>query len=203
VGRRPLTDDLGLDTVGLQPGKPIKVDDTMRVPGSPWLYAIGDVNERALFTHAAKYQARVAATLIDGGGAVATADERGVPRVVFTDPQVAAVGLTLDQARDRGIDAHAYDVPSADNAAASFHGHNTPGTSRIVVDEDRGVLVGATFTGSEVAEWLHAATVTITAEIPIPQLWQAIPVFPTRSEIWLQLLQRRDEVLRVNVRRTG
>lgn len=203
VGRWPLTDDLGLETVGLQPGESINVDNTLRVPGSPWLYAIGDVNQRALFTHAAKYQARVAAMLIDDGTAVATADERGVPRVVFTDPQVAAVGLTLDQARDRGIDARAYDVPSANNAGASFHGHNTAGIARIVVDEDRGVLVGATFIGSEVAEWLHAATITITAEIPIAQLWEAIPVFPTRSEVWLQLLQRRDEVLLLNVHRSG
>jgi len=114
-----------------------------------------------------------------------------VPRVTFTDPQVAAVGLTLAQAREQQLDAHAYDVPSAGTPGASFHGHGTGGTARIVVDERRGVIVGATFTGTEVAEWLHAATIAVTAEIPIEQLRQAIPAFPTRSEIWLNLLKLR------------
>ena len=81
-------------------------------------------------------------------------------------------------------------------AGASFHGRNTPGTSRIVVDEQRRVIVGATFTGSEVAEWLHAATVAIVGEVPVERLWDAVPAFPTRSEIWLKLLEQRDEQLR-------
>ena len=113
------------------------------------------------------------------------------PRVVFTDPQLAAVGLTLARALELGLDAHAYDVPSAGTAGASFHGRNTPGTSRIVVDESRGVIVGATFVGYEVAEWLHAATIAVAAAVPIEQLWDAVPAFPTRSEIWLKLLEAR------------
>jgi dihydrolipoamide dehydrogenase len=192
AGRRPRTGDLGLETVGLEPGSPIVVEDTMRVNALPWLYAIGDVNGRAQLTHAGKYQARVAATVIDGGYALARSDVDGVPRVVFTDPQVAAVGLTLERAREDGIDAHAYDVPTSATAGASFHGRNTPGTSRIVVDERRRVIVGATFTGSEVAEWLQAAAIAIVAEVPIDDLWQAIPAFPTRSEIWTALLERRE-----------
>jgi dihydrolipoamide dehydrogenase len=203
VGRRPLTDDLGLETVGLEPGKAIEVDDTLRVAGLPWLYAIGDVNGRALFTHEAKRQARAVALLIDGGSAQVGSGGRGVPRVVFTDPQVAAVGLTLSQALDQGIDAHAYDVPSADTAGASFHGRGTAGTARIVVDEARGVLVGATFTGAEVAEWLHAATIAITAEVPVRALWDAVAVFPTRSEVWLKLLERRDAVRRLSSQPVG
>jgi dihydrolipoamide dehydrogenase len=192
VGRRPRTDDLGLETVGLEPGKPIAVDDTLRVPQLPWLYAIGDVNERSLLTHMGKYQAHVASEIIDGRQARATRDDSGAPRVVFTDPQVAAVGLTLQAAQDQGLNARAYDVPSSATAGASFTGRNTPGTSRLVIDEDRGVIIGATFTGTDVAEWLHAATIALVSEVPVERLWQAVPAFPTRSEIWLKLLEKRE-----------
>jgi pyruvate/2-oxoglutarate dehydrogenase complex dihydrolipoamide dehydrogenase (E3) component len=203
VGRRPRTDDLGLETVGLESGKPVAVDDTLRVPGLPWLFAIGDVNERSLLTHSGKYQAHVASEVIDGGQVRATRDDGGAPRVVFTDPQVAAVGLTLEAAKDQGLNAHAYDVPSSATAGASFYGRNTPGTSRLVVDEDRGVIVGATFTGTDVAEWLHAATIALVGEIPVERLWEAVPAFPTRSEIWLNLLEKREtELARARGRRT-
>jgi dihydrolipoamide dehydrogenase len=198
VGRRPLTDDLGLETVGLQPGDTIEVDDALRVPGVPWLYAIGDVNDRAQLTHMAKYQARIAADVIDGGDARLLASESTPPRVTFTDPQVAAVGLTLAQANERGINAHAYDVPTSDTPGSSFHGRSAPGTCRIVVDEDRGVLVGDTFTGPDVAEWVHAATIAVVGEIPLERLWHAVPPFPTRSEVWLQLLQERQNRPRSN-----
>jgi pyruvate/2-oxoglutarate dehydrogenase complex dihydrolipoamide dehydrogenase (E3) component len=196
VGRRPLTDDLGLETVGLEPGELIVVDDALRVSGRPWLYAVGDVNGRAMVTHAGKYQARVVAEVIHGRPARATSDTRGLaPRVVFTEPQVAAVGLTLQGAHDRELNARAYDVPSSATAGASFHGRNTPGTSRLVVDEDRGVIVGATFTGTDVAEWLQAATIAIVAEVPLERLWEAMPAFPPRSEVWLKLLARREATL--------
>jgi dihydrolipoamide dehydrogenase len=165
------------------------------VPGLPWLYAIGDVNERSLLTHIGKYQAHVASEVIDGGHARATRDDGGAPRVVFTDPQVAAVGLTLQAAKDQGLNAHGYDVPSSATAGASFYGRNTPGTSRLVVDEDRGVIVGATFTGTDVAEWLHAATIAVVGEITVECLWEAVPAFPTRSEIWLNLLEKRETEL--------
>jgi dihydrolipoamide dehydrogenase len=138
-----------------------------------------------------KHQARIAAEVIAGGDARADYDAAGVPRVVFTDPQVAAVGLTLAEARDRGIDARAYDVASSATPGASFHGRDTPGTARLVVDESRGVIIGATFTGFEVAEWLHAATIALVGEVPIERLWHAVPAFPTRSEVWLRLLEQR------------
>ena len=190
VGRRPHTDDLGLETVGLEPGQPIAVDDHMRVARQPWLYAVGDVNGRALLTHAGKRQARVAAHTIAGDEDVY--DERALPRVVFTEPQVASVGMTLAAALERGLDARAYDTPTSAVAGASFVGRNAPGTSRIVVDEARGVLVGATFTGVDVAEWLHAATIAIVGAVPVERLWDAVPAFPTRSEVWLKLLVERD-----------
>jgi pyruvate/2-oxoglutarate dehydrogenase complex dihydrolipoamide dehydrogenase (E3) component len=195
VGRRPLTDDLGLDSVGLEPGKSIAVDDTLRAKGVPWLFAIGDVNGRSLLTHMGKYQARVVSTVIEGGDAHATREASITPRVVFTEPQVAAVGLTLRGAQEQGINARAYDVSSSGTAGASFYGHDTPGTSRLVFDEDRAVIVGATFTGVDVAEWLHAATIAIVGEIPAERLSEAVPAFPTRSEIWLKLLEKRNDEL--------
>jgi pyruvate/2-oxoglutarate dehydrogenase complex dihydrolipoamide dehydrogenase (E3) component len=195
AGRRPLTSELGLETVGLAPGKFIHVDDRLRVPGLPWLYAIGDVNGRSLLTHAGKHQAHLVSEIIDGIDHVGSGDDAGAPRVIFTEPQIAAVGLTLQRALERGLHARAYDVPSSGTAGASFHGRNTPGTSRIVVDEKGGVIVGATFTGSDVAEWLHAATIAIVGRVPIERLWDAVPAFPTRSEIWLKLLEQREAEL--------
>jgi pyruvate/2-oxoglutarate dehydrogenase complex dihydrolipoamide dehydrogenase (E3) component len=191
VGRKPPTEDMGLDTIGLEPGKYVDTDATLKVPAHPWLYAIGDVNGRALLTHMGKYQGRVAADHILGDAeAAARSDLIGSPRVVFTEPQLAAVGLTLAAARDRGIDARAVDVQTAANAGASFIGRNAPGTSRLVVDEARGIVVGASFVGPEIAESLHAATIAVAAEVPLERLWHAVPTFPTRSELWLRLLER-------------
>ena len=192
VGRRPRTQDLGLETVGLQPGRPVEVTESLAVPGLPWLYAVGDVNGRSLLTHMGKYQAHVLSEILDGHPGAVSGDDGTAPRVIFTDPQVAAAGLTLQAALDLGVDARAYDVPSSATAGAAFHGTGTPGTARIVVDEHRGVIVGATFTGTEVAEWLQAATIAIVSKTPVELLWQAVPAFPTRSEIWLKLLERRE-----------
>jgi dihydrolipoamide dehydrogenase len=189
AGRKPRTEGLGLESVGLEPGKPLEVDDRMVVGDRGWLYGIGDVNGRALLTHAGKYQARVAADVILGKDARAATDSSGPPRVTFTDPHVAAVGLTLAGAEEAGMNVRAVDVTTSGNAGASFHGRNTEGTSRLVVDEDRRVLVGATFVGYQAAELLHAATIAVTADVPLDRLWDAIPVFPTRNEVWLYLLE--------------
>ncbi len=189
VGRRPRTGELGLESAGVEGGGYLEVDDRMRVGGSEWLYAIGDVNGRALLTHMGKYQARICVDVILGKDAAARADLAGSPRVVFTDPQLAAVGRTLAAAEDDGIDARAVDVQTSGNAGASFHGRNAPGTSRIVVDTERDVIVGATFVGPEIAESLHAATIAVSAAVPLAELAHAVPAFPTRSEVWLKLLE--------------
>jgi pyruvate/2-oxoglutarate dehydrogenase complex dihydrolipoamide dehydrogenase (E3) component len=191
VGRTPRTDDLGLETIGLEPGELIEVDDQMRVNG--WLYAVGDVNGRVLLTHMGKYQARVASAVILGGDdrIRPDADGRLSPRAIFTDPQVAAVGHTLESAEAAGIATRVLEAPTQGNAGATFYGRDgTPGTCRLVVDEGRGVVVGATFTGPEVAEWLHAATIAVVGEVPLARLAHAIPSFPTRSEVWLKLLEQ-------------
>ncbi len=195
VGRRPLTGDIGLDTVGLEPDGYMETDDQLRVPGVPWLYALGDVNGRSLLTHMGKYQARVLADVLDGGPLRATRDLAGAPRVVFTDPQVAAVGLTEQQAIDEGVEVIVVSHPTSGTAGASFVGRNAPGTAQLVINRAREVVVGATFTGPEVADLLHAATIAVVAEVPIEQLWEAVAPFPTRSELWLKLLERYETVV--------
>ena len=193
VGRRFNTDDIGLDTIGLEPGKPIDVTDSMRSDAADWLYAIGDVNGRALLTHMGKYQARIAADVIVGEENAclpSTADGSRSPRVIFTDPHVAAVGYTLDAAKQDGLNVRAVDVSTQGNAGASFYGRDDArGNTRLVVDDDRGVIVGATFTGPEIAEFLHAATIAVVGEVPLTRLFHAVPAFPTRSEVWLYLLE--------------
>lgn len=191
VGRRPATGELGLETVGLEPGRYVDVDESLRVPGHDWLFAIGDVNGRALLTHMGKYQGRVAADVILGRDArIDPRSDRGLsPRVVFTEPQVAAVGHTLASAQEAGLPVRAVDFETSGTAGGSFYGRNAPGTSRLVVDEERRVLVGATFCGIDVAEWLHAATIAVVGEVPIDTLWHAVPSFPTRSEVWLRLFE--------------
>ncbi|HEV7161653.1 MAG TPA: NAD(P)/FAD-dependent oxidoreductase [Solirubrobacteraceae bacterium] len=189
VGRQPNTDSLGVESLGIEPGKSIAVDDTMRVPGHEWLYVVGDANGRVLLTHMGKYQARLAADHILGRPVSLRSDGKLSPRVIFTEPQVAAVGHTLTSAREAGLYVRAADVPVGAVAGASFIGHGAPGTARVIVDEERGVLVGATFTGVDVAEWLHAATIAVVCEVPLELLAHAVPSFPTRSEVWLRLLE--------------
>jgi dihydrolipoamide dehydrogenase len=197
VGRAPLTSDLGLETIGLQAGRSVEVDERMQVPGHPWLYAVGDVNGRALLTHAGKYQARIAAENILGVDALARSDGPASPRVVFTRPQVAAVGLTLAEARGAGHAVVAIDLPTSASAGASFYGRGAPGTSRFVVDTDHQILLGVTFVGAEVADFLPAASISVSARVPLSALAHAIAAFPTRSELWLQFLEayERDQGL--------
>jgi dihydrolipoamide dehydrogenase len=189
TGRRLATGDLGLETVGLEPGKPIETDETLRSTAHDWLWAIGDSNGRALLTHMGKYQGRLAADGVLGRPQRLLSDGPRSPRVIFTDPQVGAVGWTLAGAEREGLRVRAVDVETSGNAGGSFVGRNAPGTSRLVVDEDRRVLVGATITGAEIAEGLHAATIAVVGEVPLERLWHAVPCFPTRSELWLRLLE--------------
>ncbi|MDX6526348.1 MAG: hypothetical protein QOI43_1859 [Gaiellales bacterium] len=189
LGRSPTTRGIGLDTLGLSEDGPLEVGDDLRVPGHEWLYAVGDVNGRVLLTHMGKYQGRLVADAIAGRDVRLRSDGARSPRVVFTDPQVAAVGLTLDAAQQAGLGVRAVDVESGGNAGGSFVGHGAPGTARMVVDEDRRVLIGFTITGPEVAEMLHAATMAVVSEVTLDELWHAVPSFPTRSELWLRLLE--------------
>jgi pyruvate/2-oxoglutarate dehydrogenase complex dihydrolipoamide dehydrogenase (E3) component len=191
VGRRPNTRDIGLDTVGLEPGEWLSVDDRLRVEGvdGEWLHAVGDVNGLALLTHMGKYQGRLFGDIVGGLDVRDVADLSAVPRVTFTDPQVAAVGLTEAQAREKGIEVRVVSYDTGGVAGAYTRGNGIHGTSQIVVDESRRVIAGATFTGPDVQELLHAATVAIVGEVSLDTLWHAVPAFPTVSEVWLRLLE--------------
>jgi pyruvate/2-oxoglutarate dehydrogenase complex dihydrolipoamide dehydrogenase (E3) component len=192
LGRVPATEALGLEDLGLPAGKPVHVDAHYRVPDHPWLHAIGDINGRALYTHMGKYQGRLAADHVLGHDHVIShgADGPLAPRVIFTEPQVAAVGHTSDTARRAGLVVEIVEAGTSANAGGSFYGHDAPGTSRLLIDTERRLVVGATFTGAEIADMLHSATVAIVGEVPLDRLRHATPCFPTRSEVWLQLLEK-------------
>ncbi len=210
AGRRPRTDDLGLETVGLEPGAYLETDDSLRVTGVPggWLYAAGDCTGRALLTHQGKYQARVCGAALVARAAgrpeaddpapwspyAATADSRAVPQVVFSSPQVASVGLVEAAARERGLRVvtSTYELGQVAGAALLADGYS--GWAKLVVDADRQVVVGATFLGEDVAELLHSATVAVAGEVPLRRLWHAVPAFPTMSEVWFRLLDALPEV---------
>ncbi|MER6501289.1 NAD(P)/FAD-dependent oxidoreductase [Streptomyces sp. NPDC001455] len=201
TGRAPRTDDLGLDTVGLTPGSWLTVDDSCRVDGFTWLYAVGDVNHRALLTHQGKYQARVAGAAIAArahgtptdtgrwGAHAATADHAAVPQVVFTDPEAASVGLSLAEAERAGHRVRAVDHDLAAVAGSGLYADGYQGRARMVVDLDREILLGVTFVGPGIGELLHSATIAVAGEIPIDRLWHAVPSYPTISEVWLRLLE--------------
>jgi pyruvate/2-oxoglutarate dehydrogenase complex dihydrolipoamide dehydrogenase (E3) component len=204
TGRVPNTKDIGLETVSLKPGDWIDVDDTCRVKGvaSGWLYAAGDVNHRVLLTHMGKYQARVCGDAIAARAKselkdppkpwtrfAATADHAAVPQVVFTDPECAAVGLTEAQARHAGLRVRAVEYDLSHVSGAKIVADGYQGYAKLVVDEDRRVMVGATLVGQDVGELIHAFTVAIVGEVRLDRLWHAVPSFPTISEIWLRLLE--------------
>jgi dihydrolipoamide dehydrogenase len=199
VGRRPRTEDLGLETVGVEPGSWLAVDDTMLVQGTDWLYAAGDVNHRALLTHMGKYQARVAGTVIaarahgrplggDWTEHSATADHRCVPQAVFSDPPVSSVGLTEAAARKAGLEVTTVSYEIGDTAGGSLFVDDNPGWAQLVVAGGR--IVGASFVGPGVTEMVHAATIAIVGEVPLDRLWHAVPSYPTMSEVWLRLLDQ-------------
>lgn len=202
TGRRPGTDDVGVDTVGLTPGEALRVNDSgvvEAVDGS-WLYAAGDVTGRAPMTHQGKYEGRVTADVIVARSRgervdaqpwsrfVATADHGRVPQVVFTDPEVASVGRTSAQAQRENIANRVVDLDIA-VAGSVLHSDGYTGKARMVVDTEREVLLGVTFVGPDVAELLHAATIAVVGEVPLSRLWHAVPAFPTISEVWLRLLE--------------
>lgn len=211
VGRVPNTWDLGIETVGLKAGEWLDVDDNCRVNrvAGGWLYAVGDINHRALLTHMGKYQARLCtADIISSTTAASTANKENlssrksnvssfssfsnhlaIPQVIFTDPQVASVGLTEEEARQQNLSVRAVDNDIGALEGAKIHSEGYRGQARLVIDESRRVVVGATFVGPQVGELIYSATVAIVGEITVDRLWHAIPAFPTVSEIWIQLLE--------------
>jgi pyruvate/2-oxoglutarate dehydrogenase complex dihydrolipoamide dehydrogenase (E3) component len=197
VGRSAHTGDIGLETVGLAPGSWLDVDDTMGVTGvdGGWLYAAGDVNHLALLTHMGKYQARVCGDAIAAraGGREPTVRDRSsktcVPQVIFTIPEVAAVGLTAQEAEAAGRRVRVVEYDIGHVAGAKLFADEYRGHAQMVVDEDRRTIVGMTLAGHGVGETIHAATIAVAGEVTLDRLWHAVPSYPTISEIWLRLLE--------------
>lgn len=212
TGRHPALEGLGLESVGLgaTTGKAptLSTDSTGLVHGaagsddSPWLYAVGDAAGNALLTHQGKYEARATGAAIAARAkgeltgapeawsrCAQTANEHAVPNVVFTDPELANVGRSVEQARKDGYNVSSVELPIA-VAGSSLHAKNYDGWAQLVIDEDRRVLLGATFAGPDVAELLHAATIAVVGQVPLDRLWHAVPSYPTISEVWLRLLEK-------------
>lgn len=209
TGRTPNTSDVGLERVGLRPGTWLQVDETLRVTGEDgavvgdgWLYAAGDVNRRAMLTHQGKYQARATGDVVvaratgapvhEGpwGRHAATADHRAVPQVVFTDPEVATVGLTSRAAAEAGRRVRTVEYDLGAVAGAALHADGYTGRANLVIDLDTSTVVGFTAVGPDVADLLHAATIAVAGEVPLSRLWHAVPAYPTVSEVWLRLLEQ-------------
>lgn len=212
TGRHPALEGLGLESVGLgattEKAPTLSTDSTGLVHGaagsddSPWLYAVGDAAGNALLTHQGKYEARATGAAIAARAkgeltgapeawsrCAQTANEHAVPNVVFTDPELANVGRSVEQARKDGYNVSSVELPIA-VAGSSLHAKNYDGWAQLVIDEDRRVLLGATFAGPDVAELLHAATIAVVGQVPLDRLWHAVPSYPTISEVWLRLLEK-------------
>lgn len=191
TGRRPRSLNIGIESLGLEAGRYVPVDDSMCVNDVPgkWLYAVGDINGRALLTHMGKYQARIAVGSIVGRNIAAEADLYAIPSVIFTDPIIGSVGLTEKAAREKGLDVEVVNVPTNSVAAAGIIGDEVLGSCQIVVDKTQHVIVGATFIGPETGEMIHAATIAVVGKVPMLRLYHAVPSFPTLSEVWLTLVE--------------
>ncbi|MET1089555.1 MAG: NAD(P)/FAD-dependent oxidoreductase [Arthrobacter sp.] len=210
TGRHPALEGLGLESIGFEPDSEghlkLTTDNSGLVKGAPgeepWLYAVGDAAGKNLYTHQGKYEARATGDAIaarakaelngaakDWSRYAQTANQHAVPGVVFTDPELATVGRTLETARQDGYNASSVELP-IQVAGSSLHSENYRGWAQLVVDEDRKVLLGATFAGPDVAELLHAATIAVVGEVPLHRLWHAVPSYPTISEVWLRLLEK-------------
>ncbi len=189
TGRTPRAGDLGLDSIGIELGDrgEIVVDDHCRAGDGVW--ALGDVTGVMPFTHVAMYMARVIADNIAGKDRVARYE--GIPRVVFSDPEVAAVGLTTQQAQQQGLNTASAEVDLAKAIARPWTYENNPrGHLGVLADSDRRVLVGAWAVGPQASEWIHTATLAVREQIPIERLLDQVAQFPTYNEGWLKGIER-------------
>lgn len=213
TGRRPALEGLGLESIGLEADRQGTlrlstdasglVEHLTNIDGSgPWLYAVGDAAGAVMLTHQGKYEARTTGDAIaarakgelEGSPApwsrfARTANEHAIPNVVFTDPELASVGRSLAGAEKDGYRASSVELPIR-VAGSALHSERYEGWAQLVIDEERQVIIGATFAGPDVSELLHAATIAIVGEVPLDRLWHAVPAYPTISEVWLRLLEK-------------
>ncbi len=180
AGRKSRLDDIGLDTVGIGSGRFLEVDDAMQVvgyAGSGGLWAIGDIVGRGAFTHVAMYHAeRVVKSIL---GEPQDDYDTSFPRVTFTDPEIGAVGLTEKQARDQGINVRVGTSSIPESSRGWLHSVGNEGVIKLVIDDDRGVIVGATSAGPTGGETLSALAFAVRAEMPVAMLKNTIYAYPT------------------------
>ena len=189
TGRAPRTAALGLDAVGVDPADGLNLDENCRLADGLW--AIGDVTGQAMFTHVAKYQARVVADTILGKPR--SAHYEGIPRVVFADPDIAAVGITTTQAHHAGLEVTSTEVDLPEAIARPWTYETDPrGTLGLLADRHTKVLVGAWAVAPLAGEWIHKAALAIRARIPLEILRDQVAQFPTYSEAYLAGLDKVD-----------
>ncbi len=189
TGRTPRAGDLGLESVGIQLGErgEVVVDDHCRAGSGVW--ALGDVTGVMPFTHVAMYQARVIADNITGIERTARYD--GIPRVVFSDPEIAAVGLTTEQAAQQGLPVASAEVDLSQDIARPWTYESHPrGHLGVLADRQRRVLIGAWAVGPQVSEWIHTAALAVREQLPIERLRDQVAQFPTYNEGWLEAFQQ-------------
>lgn len=195
AGRKANVEDIGLEAVGLRvEEKALLVDEHLRVKGvsRKWLYAAGDITERAMLTHISKYHASIASNGIlaaakgegehdeEYSATSATADHHAVPQVICTDPVVASVGLTRTRAKAQGINVKEI-TPDMASPGYNIHSDQPAGSWAQWLVDDQNRLVGATFVGSDAAEVVHASTVAFVGQVQLERFMPAIPSFPSLS----------------------
>jgi pyruvate/2-oxoglutarate dehydrogenase complex dihydrolipoamide dehydrogenase (E3) component len=188
-GRAPRTEGLGLANVGIEVDErgAIGIDERCRAADGVW--AIGDVTGTMPFSHVAMYQGRI--VVADISGQDVRADYSAVPRVVFSDPEIAAVGLTPEQARTASIDAVSQTIALKDSIARPWTYETEPrGELSILVDRDRRVLAGAWAVGPLASEWIHYAALAIKTQIPLSVLSDTVAQFPTYTEAYLKAIEK-------------
>ena len=188
VGRKARTDDVGLDTVGIEPTDRGTVEVDARCRAADGVWAVGDVTGVAQFTHVAAYQAGVA--VADMLGVPREADYRAVPRVVFSDPEVAAVGETPEQARERGADVAVVTGDLSDLDRTETYGHDLAGGYGLVADREASQVLGAWAVGPLASEWIHPMALAIRARIPLDLVGDGMAQFPTFAEAWPMAARR-------------
>ena len=202
TGRQPLTDDIGLDTVGLAPGSWLEVNDTLHGPRPDRRLAVrpgrcqpprpahppGQVPGPHRRGGDRRPRRRTAHRPCPVGPA---RHHRRLPRSaagVLLRPPAETVGLTADQAERAGHRIRVADVNPGETGPGLYADGYT-GRARMIVDEDHGYLLGVTFVGPGVEELIHSATIAVAGQVPISRLWHAVPCFPSISDVWLRLLE--------------
>ncbi|HLI58386.1 MAG TPA: NAD(P)/FAD-dependent oxidoreductase [Solirubrobacteraceae bacterium] len=190
TGRAPRVGGIGLDSIGIDPDPTgIKIDERCRAAEGVW--AIGDVTGVMPFTHVGMYQGRIACA--DITGQPAHADYSAIPRVVFSDPEIAAVGLTADQAAQRGTDTDTATIELADAIARPWTYERDPGGELgIIADRRTRTLIGAWAVSPLAGEWIHYAALAIKTHTPIDVLRDTVAQFPTYTEAYLRAFERLD-----------